>query len=137
MQMIIDRSKTYEFRKGRYPTSVLRIWFYQTAPISSITYICEVDPGLARDPSNLLPLNGHRNKEFNEGIQPDWSGPMHAYRVKSCYKIRKPIPLGELKEKYGFGGAPRGMVYVTEKMRDNILWDKQELMWTEATEKTT
>jgi hypothetical protein len=77
MQMIVDRSKTYEFRKGRYPTSVLRIWFYQTAPISAITYICEIDPGLTRDPSNPLPLNGHRNKEFNEGIQPDWRYNFH------------------------------------------------------------
>jgi hypothetical protein len=42
--------------------------------------------------------------------------------------------LWELKEKYGFGGAPRGMVYVTEKMREDIPWEKQELMWTEATE---
>jgi hypothetical protein len=58
---------------------------------------------------------------------------MHAGRVRSCYKIRKPIPLPELKEKYGFGGAPRGMVYVTKKMREDIPWDKQELMWTEQT----
>lgn len=133
MQMIVDRSKTYEFRKARYPTSVLRIWFYQTALISSLTYICEVDPGLAQDPSDPLPLNGHGNKEFNEGIQPGWTGPLHAYRVKSCYKIRTPIPLWELKEKYKLGGAPRGMVYVTEKMSEDIPWQEQELMWTEAT----
>lgn len=136
MQMIVEQSKTYEFRKTRYPTSVLRIWFYETAPISSLTYICEVDPGLARDPSNPLPLSGHRNREFNEGTHPDWPGTMHAYRVKSCYKIRKPIPLRELKEKYGFGGAPRGMVYVTKGMKEDIPWNKQELMWTEATETT-
>ena len=129
--MIVDRTKTHEFRSTLYPASVLRIWFYQTAPTSTLTYICEVDPGLARDPAHPLPLNGHRNKEFNDGTEPDWSGKMYAYKVRSCYKVRDPLSLEKLKKTYHYGSAPRGMVYVTEKLMEDIIWNEQDLFWTD------
>ena len=101
MQMIVERSKTYEFRKTRYPTSVLRIWFYETAPISSLTYICEVDPGLPGDPSNPLPLNGHRNREFNEGTHPDWSGTSMLIEWKAAIRFENPFLWGSWRRSMG------------------------------------
>jgi len=132
--MIVDQRKNYEFRSRLYPLTVVRIWFYETAPTSALTFICEVDPGLARDPSNPLPLDGHRNKEFNEGIEPDWSRTLYAYKVRSCYKIRNPISLQELKKTYQYSGAPRGMVYITNQMMEDIIWHDQELMWSDKSE---
>lgn len=46
--MIVNQTKTHEFRKKLYPPTVQRIWFYETAPISAITHICEIGPVVIR-----------------------------------------------------------------------------------------
>jgi predicted transcriptional regulator len=124
MQQIVDRVKTYEFRKKLYPPTVLRVWFYETAPISAITYICEIDPANVRGQDPPLPETGLGNKEYNSG-DPTFKGYDFAYRVKSCWRLREAVKLEALKG-YGIGGAPRGMVYVPEQLGRDIVWDKQE-----------
>ncbi|WWC71172.1 uncharacterized protein I206_105125 [Kwoniella pini CBS 10737] len=128
MQQIVNKSKTHEFRKKLYPSSVVRIWFYETFPISAITYICEINPAHIRDKNGLLDTIGIGNKEFNEPHK-DWLGYEYAYKVISCYKSNRPITLNEMKSKYGINGAPRGMVYVKQKMMEDVKWDEQECIW--------
>ena len=128
MQQIVDQTKTYEFRKRLYRPTVKRIWFYETAPKSAITYICEILPAHIRSHDDPLPLDGIGNKEYNDR-DPTFEGYDYAYRVMSCHRLWSPIDLGKMKD-YGIGGAPRGMVYVPRKMMEDIHWGKQKCVWT-------
>ncbi|WWC88248.1 uncharacterized protein L201_003154 [Kwoniella dendrophila CBS 6074] len=132
MQQIVSQIKTHEFRKRLYPSTVQRIWFYETSPISAITYICGTLPAHNRITDGTLDDEiGIGNKEYNEndGKDKDWLGYDYAYKITSCYKLPKPITLKEMKEKYGIKGAPRGMVYVTYRMMDDIKLDDQKCVW--------
>ncbi|GAM85034.1 hypothetical protein ANO11243_030370 [Dothideomycetidae sp. 11243] len=74
MQQIASGEKTYEFRKRRLADSVKRIWFYRTAPYSSIEYVCEIEPARTRNEGDPpLPEDGLGNHEYNTGHQ-DWEG---------------------------------------------------------------
>lgn len=52
MHQIATGSKTFEFRKYPFPRSVQRIWFYRTAPHSSIAHVCEISPARTRRPGD-------------------------------------------------------------------------------------
>ncbi|EPE31321.1 PUA [Glarea lozoyensis ATCC 20868] len=83
MQQIVNGEKNYEFRKYRLKASVKRIWFYSTAPQSSIEYVCEILPAKTRNAGDLaLEEDGLGNKEFNERHK-DWEGYDFAYEVTS------------------------------------------------------
>lgn len=129
MTQIINGSKNYEFRKYRLKPSVQRIWFYRTAPHSSITHICETLPAQTRN--NLLdrPLDedGLGNAEFNNR-HPDWEGYDFAYKMVSVYALRKAISLREMRESFGFRAAPRGPVYLPRSIARSVDWREQELV---------
>lgn len=128
MQQIVRGEKNHEFRKYLIAPTVERIWFYLNAPLSHIAYICEIDPGRCRNPGDVpLTEDGLGNKEFNERHK-DWDKYDFAYRIRSVYKIRKPIRLQDLKSHYGIKGAPRGLVYVPEKIFEEVRWNAQELI---------
>jgi predicted transcriptional regulator len=116
MEQIVSGLKTFEFRKYRIAENVQRVWFYITAPESRISHICDI--AAARTPTEgdePLPLNGLGNKEFNER-HADWDGYDYAYVIKAVYQLTVPIELKVMKEKYGWKGAPRGLVYVSPEM---------------------
>ncbi|KAF8808721.1 hypothetical protein BYT27DRAFT_7096042 [Phlegmacium glaucopus] len=125
MGQIVSGEKTYEFRKSRIRPSVRRIWFYLNAPHSCIKYICEVDPARTRktgdEPLEEGPLG---NKEFHERHR-DWEGYDYAYSIKSVYELRSPITLKNMKEKYSFKSAPRGVVFVKDDMLEDVPLDEQ------------
>src|ERR1700730_10660970 len=141
MQQIVRGEKNHEFRKYCMPASVARIWFYLNAPFSHIAYVCEVDPARTRgcaaptttpendnDNHEKLAEDGLGNKEFNEH-HPDWIGYDYAYRIKSVYKLRVPVSLAMLKERYGFRAAPRGRLYLPPPMAADIVWSDQERLF--------
>lgn len=141
MQMIVNQQKDHEFRKRLYPSTVQRIWFYETAPISAITYICDVGRAIIRPPQPLSPthsgqtewmLKTHRvgNSGFNN-YEVDFAGYDYAYPIKSCWRITRPVSLLQLKA-HGIKGAPWGMVYVSESLMENVKWNEQELIWREG-----
>ncbi|KAL3474990.1 hypothetical protein BJX99DRAFT_259912 [Aspergillus californicus] len=67
MDQIINGQKHYEFRKYCLKPSVRRIWFYRTAPNSSITHVCETFPARTRNPGDaVLAEDGLGNAEFNK-----------------------------------------------------------------------
>lgn len=126
MQQIVDGKKNYEFRKYRLKPSVKRIWFYRTAPYSSIEYICEIEPAATRDPGDpLLDEEGLGNKEFNTRHE-DWDGYDFAYKILSVYQLEKPITLKDLKTDHGMGSAPRGMVYTPQSLMKLVDWRTQK-----------
>jgi hypothetical protein len=130
MQNIVRQEKNHEFRRYRIAASVQRIWFYLNAPFSHIAYICEIDPARTRDPGDPpLEEDGLGNAEFNSERGGEWERYDYAYRIRSVWRIRAPIDLKGMKEKYGLKGAPRGLVYVPKLMAEEVVWDEQECVW--------
>ena len=125
MTQIVEGHKNYEFRKYCLKPSVKRIWFYRTAPHSSIAHICEILPARARDAGDP-PLEENRlgNREFNIKAK-DYEGYDFAYKILSVYEIEKPLLLEDMMNQYGMKAAPRGMVYLPKVIFDGLMWDKQ------------
>ncbi|KAF7366704.1 hypothetical protein MSAN_00928500 [Mycena sanguinolenta] len=130
MQNIVRQEKNFEFRRYRISDSVQRIWFYLNAPFSHVAYICEIDPARTRNSGDPpLPEDGIGNAEFNTERGGEWERYDYAYRIRSVWRIKEPIGLKTMKEKYGVKGAPRALVYVPELMASEVVWDQQECVW--------
>ena len=109
IQSIIQREKT--FYECRPPTPIIfvkRIWFYLTAPESSISYICEVD----NDPTTTL------------------KGSTLKVTLTSLYRLHQPVPLAVLRKEFGLKTAPRGSLVTPPKLMENVTWQAQQLVWT-------
>lgn len=130
MQAIASRKKTYEFRKYRLVASVQRIWFYRTAPHSSIEYVCDMEPARTRDQGDKpLPDDGLGNLEFNARDK-EYEGYDFAYRILCVRQMRQPLTLDVLKSTHGMKSAPRGMVYTPQSILDSVdLENEAELLW--------
>ncbi|KAG6917882.1 hypothetical protein DXG01_000652 [Tephrocybe rancida] len=123
LQYITSGHKNYEFRKTPLPSFVQRIWFYISAPISQLAYICEIDSARTREPP--LPHDGVGNQQFNERSSREWESLNYAYRIRSVYRIHQPITLETMKAHYGIKGVPRGVMYVPEAMLRDVVCDTQ------------
>ncbi|KAG6872719.1 hypothetical protein C0995_007286 [Termitomyces sp. Mi166 len=65
--------------------------------------------------------DGLGNADFNTGLQ----GPSaYAYEIKELYQLREPIPLTEMKKKYGMT-FPQRYVYVSDSMTQDIQFQNQ------------
>ncbi|EQB54676.1 hypothetical protein CGLO_05453 [Colletotrichum gloeosporioides Cg-14] len=128
MQQIINRTKTYEFRKYNME-GIKRIWFYRTAPYSAITHVCEVSPAATRNPGDQpIPENGLSNKEFNDRHS-DWNGYDFAYRINSVYQINTPDGQGitwpRMRDEHGMKMPPRGRVRLPVSIAEQNPWRQQ------------
>ena len=134
MQQIVRGEKTFEFRRYLINPSVQRIWFYRTAPYSSIEYVCEIAPARTLkvgDPP--LPEDGLGNVEYNSGHE-DYVGYDYAYEILSVYQLERPIKMPELRATYGLKSSPRGLIYTPIKMTAAIKWrDGRRLLVRERT----
>lgn len=136
MGQIVDGSKNYEFRKYRLKPSIRRIWFYRTAPHSSITHVCEILPAHTRNPGDAaLEENGLGNAEFNSR-HPDWDGYDFAYKILSVWELIEPIPLATMRSTYGFRSAPRGLVYLPKQVEEQVSWSRQKKILDNRKKKT-
>lgn len=128
MDQIIDGTKNYEFRKYKLKNSVKRIWFYRTAPHSSITHVCETLPARTRHSGDFpLEEDGLGNMEFNSRHK-DWDGYDYAYKMVTVRELQNPIPLAEMIAKHGFKIAPRGRLYLPLSIQDAVNVKKQKLV---------
>ncbi|GBE78514.1 hypothetical protein SCP_0114030 [Sparassis crispa] len=50
----------------------------------------------------------------------------YAYRIRSVYKLKKPSGITELKARYRIKAAPRGIIYLSAKVSEDIVWSAQE-----------
>ncbi|THH32897.1 hypothetical protein EUX98_g1266 [Antrodiella citrinella] len=93
-EMIANREKNYEYRKYELRETVERLWLYETAPTSCITYVMETTrpkrPGEVNDPS------GVGNDDFDAGLKQSKFG----YPVLGLYKLPTPISSTQLKATY-------------------------------------
>jgi predicted transcriptional regulator len=126
MQQITSGNKNYDFRRVYIAFSVCRVWFYLTAPHSEIGYISEISPARTRHHPGDQPLveDGLGNRQFNQGSATR-DGVNYAYRLRSVYKLKSPVGLKDLRERYGLKGPPRGLVYVPSILARDVVWNEQ------------
>ena len=116
MSQIVSGIKNFEFRKYKISSTVKRVWFYVTAPESRISHVWEIGPAITRTSHDKpLPLTGMGNQEFNERHS-DWAGYDFAYEILAVHELQTPLTLDDMKNKYGYKSAPRGLVYVIPEM---------------------
>lgn len=97
--------------------------------MSHIGYICEIDPARKRNVGDEpLPEDGLGNREFNERRK-DWERYDYAYRVRSVWRLTKPVPLADIKAKYAIKGAPRSLVYLPSQLAHDVVWYEQQKIW--------
>jgi len=106
-ELIEKKEKTHEFRKyapKRLPT---RLWFYITAPVSTLVYVADVDP-VVKFP-NKIPNDGYGNDDFNNGLKKA----EFAFPIRHLYKLKTPLNLAQLRLSYSFT-APQGFAYMSK-----------------------
>lgn len=67
---------------------------------------------------------------------PAWKWGQYAYGILTVYELETPITLHKLKEKYGFAGPPRGMVYLPDMIKQDVDWENQKKvgsLWAQMT----
>ncbi len=132
MQQIVNGEKTFEFRKYRIADSVKRIWFYRTAPYSSIEYVCEILPVRTRNPGDEpLPDHGLGNQEYNNRDKA-WEGYDYAYQILSVYQLAHPLTMAQLRAEHGMKSAPRGLVYTPASITEAVDWRTEGRWWGDA-----
>ncbi|KAL0567532.1 hypothetical protein V5O48_014455, partial [Marasmius crinis-equi] len=123
-----QKKTTYEFVSkqsivGPQP-SVARIWFYVSAPESSIPYICEVGA--------TAPTDGKAKGKGKEKS----AGCVVSFPIKSLYRLDQPLALSALKQRFGLKSAPREgtILPVPTSMLEAAPWQTQHLVWTLRTQ---
>lgn len=115
---IVARQKNHEFRKYLIPSTVKRMWIYETAPISAIRYCAVIDPG--KQPGELAEddLDGLNNRKFNEGETSNagGSGSRYAYKISELYRLKNGSTLEDLKSKGWAKGAPQKYNFAPKEM---------------------
>lgn len=102
--------KNHEFRKYVPSRGVDRLWVYTSSPVCALEYVVDIDKIVAY-PDKIVE-EGYGNTEFNMGEK---EAP-YAYHIKSLYRLKKPIHLDELREKYKFN-APQSFFYLDSNIK--------------------
>ncbi|KAK1219420.1 hypothetical protein PQX77_017854 [Marasmius sp. AFHP31] len=141
---IIRREKTnHECRPssggpGLDPMMVQRVWFYVTAPESSISYVCEArfeggeEGGASSKAANAKSKGKTKTKNQNNDSD------TLKLSLTSLYRLHQPLPFAILKKEFGIKSAPRGPAMATpQSLMDKVTWQAQQLVWTTRPRVTT
>lgn len=120
-QLIVDREKNYEFRKYIPKRGIDRLWIYSSSPVCTLEYVAEID-NIIIYPECILE-KGFGNEDFNNGLKKS----KYAYHINHLYRLRNPLKLKELKEKFDFT-APQSYFYLdsNEKLSKYLLSQQLE-----------
>ena len=114
VENIVNRTKNHEFRKYLLPSSVKRLWIYETSPASSIKYLATISPG--KRPGEICDPTGLRNDEFDSGELEALA--KYGYEILKLEELPRSYSLAELKEEGWLKGPPQKYCFVTEAMRE-------------------
>jgi predicted transcriptional regulator len=98
--------KNYEFRKYIPKEKFDILYVYETVPTCSLKYVLAIDKII--EYPNKIPEKGYGNEDFNSGLKKS----KFAYHILKVEKLDNPIPLKELKTRFGFA-APQSYAYDT------------------------
>jgi hypothetical protein len=116
---IASRLKNHEYRKYLLPSSVQRIWFYTTAPVSSVYYVACISGG--KVPGQVPEDGGIGNEDFNAGKKVSKYG----YEILELWKLVEPISLEHAKMKGYLNGPPQKYCWVSLAVIEDYPLDKQ------------
>lgn len=119
MDSIAKGVKNHEYRKYLLPSSVKRIWFYSSKPVSSIYYVAKVGPG--KKPGEV-PKGGIGNEDFNAGRKVSKYG----YETKKLWRIHEPVSLVVAKSKGYLKGPPQKYCWAPTSLTDDYPLKNQE-----------
>ena len=66
---------------------------------------------------------GEGNKEYNENAE-DYVGYDYAFPILSVWRLKEPIGMREMKERFGVS-PPQRFTYLPEKLRESVDWREQ------------
>lgn len=118
------RLKNHDYRRYLLPKSVQRIWFYTTAPISSIHYIARISSG--RVPGQVPEDGGIGNADFNAGKKVSKYG----YEILELWELDPPISLQQAKAKGYLKAPPQRFCRVPQVVIDDFLPERQKNIFT-------
>mgnify|MGYP002521378810 CR=1 FL=1 len=110
MERIKSGVKNHEFRKYVPSRGVDRLWIYTSSAVCALEYVADIDKIVAYP--DKIAEDGYGNMEFNMGEKEA----TYAYHIKSLYRLKKPIHLGELREKFKFT-APQSFFYLDSNVK--------------------
>lgn len=102
--------KNHEFRKYVPSRGVDRLWIYTSSPVCALEYVADIDKIVAYP--DKIAEDGYGNIEFNMGEKET----SYAYHIKSLYRLKNPIHLCKLREKYKFN-APQSFFYLDSNVK--------------------
>ncbi|KAI9856066.1 MAG: hypothetical protein M1813_009286 [Trichoglossum hirsutum] len=105
---IAARLKNHEYRSYRLPSSVRHIWFYTSAPVSSLHYIARISS--AKVPGQVPEDGGLGNEDFNAGEKVSKFG----YEVLALWELEQPISLQQAKARGYLKGPPQKYCWVPQ-----------------------
>jgi transposase InsO family protein len=91
---IVSRNKNHEFRKYLIPSTVCRMWLYETSPISAIQYVISTGP--VKRPGEVNDPSGLGNEDFDAGNKQSKFG----YPIHHLYKLSTPISAKRITHDY-------------------------------------
>lgn len=120
---IATRLKNHEYRRYLLPPHVRRIWFYTTAPISSIRYVAHISRG--KVPGQVPEDGGIGNEDFNAGRKIS----KYAYEILELWELERPISLQQAKVRGYLKGPPQKYCWVPQLVLENCPLDKQNTVF--------
>ncbi|KAJ8515416.1 hypothetical protein ONZ45_g7142 [Pleurotus djamor] len=116
--LIAKREKNHEYRKYQLREDVVRLWLYETAPTSALTYVIETGP--PKRPGEVQDSSGIGNDDFDAGKKESKFG----YPVVGLLRLQKPLKVSDMKE-HGLA-TPQGYYYATKSLVDGEPLDEME-----------
>ncbi|EDN07047.1 hypothetical protein I7I51_03690 [Histoplasma capsulatum] len=117
---IATRAKNHEYRRYLLPSSVRRIWFYTTRPVSRIEYVAHISRG--KVPGEVPEDGGIGNADFNAGKKIS----KYAYEILDLWRLKQPISLKLAISRGLLKGPPQKYCWVPLSLLDNCPMDAQD-----------
>lgn len=139
VQLISKREKNHEYRSYQMRPTVERLWFYETAPASAITYVpaCTFNGLLMKivsrhvmqtakpkTPGQVCDPSGVGNDDFDAGLKKSKYG----YPVLELWKLKTPVTAHMLKDKFGLS-IPQSFCFATQDLVDAEKLDDMEKLF--------
>ncbi|CAG8978714.1 hypothetical protein HYALB_00004697 [Hymenoscyphus albidus] len=123
---ILDRTRDYLFRAWVLPSSVCRIWIYETQPTSTLKYMAELGP-TKKPGEDLMSETGKGNATFHKK-----SNKWRAYAISELYELADPMSLAQLRSNEWLGRAPTKFTKVPPAVLHQMMANLLPPLWSAA-----
>lgn len=115
VEKLVAMVKNHEFRTYTLPSSVARIWLYETKPSSKIRYMASI--GTVKEPGEIKDEQGLGNMDFNAGKGLS----RYAYEISQMYELANPVSLKTMRRNRWLESAPQKYAWVRPAVLDHLM----------------